>query len=593
MSLKTNDQRISNTLKLHRGGLVSLLRRITIGIFFATILMILLSTFFYLYWQYQRDVVEVRKELTAQTKEAMRQQVDWAVEFIDYARENLGWSKDRTQGFVKKRIEQISYADGQGYIFVDNYQGVILAHPSKDLVGQDMWELEDVNGVKIAQELVAEARRGGGFVSYAWLHPITKKQEEKLTYVRSVDDWQWVVCSGLYLVDVDRAVAARHEKLRSDLARHAAIVLCVAAISFVLIIICLLRISRRVGDELRNLESGMIAGSSAHGQITPEAFHVREFEIIAAGLKEAFSQVEYATDKLKREQEVVQTSEQQLRATNQQLSANQQQLRAANQQLRANELEREGFVSTLKYKNRELQDIVYTTSHDLRSPLVNIEGFSGELHSDCEKLAKMIAEQDNGQDRRQQIEALLKENVPESLRFITGSVKKMSSLLNGLLQVSRVGTVEISSQPIDMNKTMGEVLAAIEYQIQENNITVKVETLDGCTSDPNLVNTVFSNLVGNAIKYCDPANEGEIRISSEIENGMSVYCVQDNGIGIKAEYQGKVFEIFHRLDPDDDIEGEGLGLTIVTRIMNRLGGKIWLDSEPGKGSKFFIALDVN
>jgi signal transduction histidine kinase len=101
---------------------------------------------------------------------------------------------------------------------------------------------------------------------------------------------------------------------------------------------------------------------------------------------------------------------------------------------------------------------------------------------------------------------------------------------------------------------------------------------------------VFTNLISNAIKYRDPAKEGIIRISGKVESGMSIYGVEDNGIGIAPAHQKKVFEIFHRLNPDNSVSGEGLGLTIITRIMDRLGGKIWVESEPGKGSKFFIAL---
>ncbi len=140
----------------------------------------------------------------------------------------------------------------------------------------------------------------------------------------------------------------------------------------------------------------------------------------------------------------------------------------------------------------------------------------------------------------------------------------MAGLLDGLLQISRVGTVEINSESVDMNKTINEVLASMEYQIKENNIAVTLETLADCAGDPDMLNNVFSNLIGNAIKYRDPAKESEIRISGEAKDGMSIYCVADNGIGIAADHQSKVFEIFHRLNPSDDVDGEGLGLTIVT-----------------------------
>jgi signal transduction histidine kinase len=202
----------------------------------------------------------------------------------------------------------------------------------------------------------------------------------------------------------------------------------------------------------------------------------------------------------------------------------------------------------------------------------------------------LFADEDGSEGNRQQAKALLKESISESLGFITGSAKKMSSLLDGLLQISRVGTVEIKSESIGMNKTIGEILATMEHQIKENHITVTVEPLADCVADENMLDHVFTNLISNAIKYRDTAKECEMKISGSVEDGMSVYCVEDNGMGIAAGHQKKVFEIFHRLNPESDIEGEGLGLTIVTRVVDRMGGKIWLESEAGKGSKFFVAL---
>jgi signal transduction histidine kinase/ABC-type amino acid transport substrate-binding protein len=265
---------------------------------------------------------------------------------------------------------------------------------------------------------------------------------------------------------------------------------------------------------------------------------------------------------------------------------------ASNQQLRANELDREKLFKKLKYTNKELQDIVYTTSHDLRSPLVNIHGFCGELNSDCDCLLQLFKEQNDNQNNRQKVEALLEEKIPESLGFITGSTAKMSRLLDGLLQISRVGNLKTESVPVDTNKILEEVIISLKYKINEYNITIKAETLPDCISDSNMINAVLSNLIGNAIKYRDQAKECQIRISGNVEDGMSIYCVEDNGIGIKPDYQQKVFEVFHRLNPSEDIEGEGLGLSIVTRIIDRLGGEIWLDSEIDIGSKFFFALPI-
>ncbi|MBW8015022.1 MAG: PAS domain S-box protein [Planctomycetes bacterium] len=254
------------------------------------------------------------------------------------------------------------------------------------------------------------------------------------------------------------------------------------------------------------------------------------------------------------------------------------------------EKQRNKLVKALEYKNTELQDIVYTASHDLRSPLVNIEGFSGELGTECDRLMELLVEQSEGGDTIDQIESVLKEDIPECLRFINSGAKKMSSLLDGLLQISRIGTVKIHSESLDMQKTVREILDAMSHQIKENNITVTVEMVPDCIGDSHMLDHVFTNLISNAIKYRDRAKESEIKISGRVEDSMSIYCVEDNGIGIAPMHQEKVFEIFHRLNPDDPVKGEGLGLTIVKRVLDRLGGKIRLESEQGKGSKFFFAI---
>ena len=166
----------------------------------------------------------------------------------------------------------------------------------------------------------------------------------------------------------------------------------------------------------------------------------------------------------------------------------------------------------------------------------------------------------------------------------------MSTLLEGLLQVSRFGIAQVNSESLDMDKALRVVLTSMEYQIKEKCIAVTVDSLPDCIGDKNMLERVFTNLISNAIKYSDPAQKGEIRISGRVEDGMSIYCVEDNGIGIAPHHQEKVFDIFHRIDPNDAVGGEGLGLTIVTRILDRLGGRIWLESELNTGSKFIFAL---
>jgi len=244
---------------------------------------------------------------------------------------------------------------------------------------------------------------------------------------------------------------------------------------------------------------------------------------------------------------------------------------------------------TLAERNKELEAIVYVASHDLRSPLVNIQGFSKELGQACATLHSQLSGPEFEALRRSgPVETLIQE-IPESIQFILSSVAKMEALLSGLLRFSRLGRATLHIEPLDMNRMMAEIAHTMEFQIKQTGVTLRIEELPGCRGDAVQINQVFSNLLLNALKYLAPGRPGVITVSGRKEDGQSVYVVEDNGIGIDKEHQGKIFEIFHRLNPAAS-EGEGLGLTIALRILERHDGKIRIESEPGKGSKFVVTI---
>ena len=257
---------------------------------------------------------------------------------------------------------------------------------------------------------------------------------------------------------------------------------------------------------------------------------------------------------------------------------------------KANEEELQRVAAELAEKNKELEAIVYTVSHDLRSPLVNVQGFGKQLNRACEAIrTAVVAAGPDGAVPAAVLQAPLATAIPQALKFINAGVSKMETLLAGLLRYSRLGRVALTIRPLNVNGMLAEILAAMTFQLEEARAEVRVEALPTCLGDTAQTSQVFANLLDNALKYRHPERPLRVAITGQLIDGHVVYSVADNGVGIAPEHQAKVFEIFHRLNPDST-QGEGLGLTIAQRVLERQNGKIWVESRSGEGSTFFVSL---
>jgi PAS domain S-box-containing protein len=258
-------------------------------------------------------------------------------------------------------------------------------------------------------------------------------------------------------------------------------------------------------------------------------------------------------------------------------------------QRKADELKLQQTAADLAEKNKELEAIVYTVSHDLRSPLVNVQGFSRQLVKACDQIRVAAAAAENGRIDAEAVRKPVEVTIPQALRFITAGVTKMEALLAGLLHYSRLGRVALTPRPLDMNAMLAEIVAAMKFQLDEAKAEVAIAPLPRCIGDSVQTNQVFANLLDNALKYRSPKRPLRIVVSGRVERGTAIYSVRDNGVGIAPQHQAKVFEIFHRLNPNET-PGEGLGLAIAQRVLERQRGRIWVEGAADAGSTFHVSL---
>ena len=255
--------------------------------------------------------------------------------------------------------------------------------------------------------------------------------------------------------------------------------------------------------------------------------------------------------------------------------------------------EKQRLVQDLEGKDKEIKKFLYITTHDLRSPLANIQGFSFSLARDLEALRKLLARAPLPEKIKEKTFKLITERMPESLDFIKDGSLKMGRMITALLEISRIGQLEINRETVDMNEVMKNLLVSFAYTLDKTGGSVKIEALPPCSGDPALIAHVFSNLLDNAIKYRDRGRKLEITVTGKIKDaGTVLYTVSDNGAGIKAANLGKIWDIFYRgqLKGPDAEKGEGIGLTYVNSLVSRSGGRAWAESKEGEGARFFVEL---
>jgi signal transduction histidine kinase len=241
-------------------------------------------------------------------------------------------------------------------------------------------------------------------------------------------------------------------------------------------------------------------------------------------------------------------------------------------------------------KNKELENYLYVASHDLRTPLINIHGFSQRLHALMQTVKGHISEIPDPTPKKAEMLNIMDEKIPRTLGFIDTNVDKMDKLINGLLQISRTGSMAMKIREININNLLALIIEANEFQIQQLKASISADNLAPCYGDENLLNQLFSNLIGNALKYYHPDRSPVIEIHSQKHFNKVTYSIKDNGRGISERNLLRIWDVFFRANPDEKLKGEGIGLSIVKRIADKHKGKVWASSTEGEGSTFYVEL---
>ena len=235
----------------------------------------------------------------------------------------------------------------------------------------------------------------------------------------------------------------------------------------------------------------------------------------------------------------------------------------------------ERYADDLEERNAELEQFAYVASHDLQEPLRMVSSF-------LQLLQRRYADE-------------LDETADEYIAYAVDGAKRMQVLIRDLLAYSRVGTRGKPFKPVDMNRTLEVVLTDLGPALEEEGADVQAEDLPTVSADETQMRQLLQNLVANAVKFRDD-EPPVVRVSAErVRQGDDPawrFAVADNGIGIDAQYEDRVFQIFQRLHTRDEYEGTGIGLAMCKKIVERHGGRIWFESEPGEGTTFFFTVPI-
>ncbi len=568
--------------------------------------------------------------------------LNWYVGYGDY----LDDVEKDIQKVVKEKIKGISFGN-DNYIFVNTYDGqAVVINSKKYKEGDNILELTDLKGVKIIQKEIEIAKSSkGGFLEYYWVKPNTNKEAPKISFIKGVDAWGWLVGAGVYIDEIDDQISQEKKNLYSRVANQLILSfgILMAILVFVVIAARLLSLRIRKNFDIftRKLSESVTTGST----LQEKDYTLKDLQLIINSIN-SIIQTKNDTEQSRKESEVrfrtifenvpvmiaVLDKHFIFKLRNNEVDkvfdfTNMNQINKRNiRNLLTKSTINKNFINLFKTTDGQFKELELNTTQGVKNHFwSHFSTETGEIIlvgydiTDMKKvqfqLREMNATKDKffsiiGHDLKSPFNVIIgfselllenidiydKEKVKKQLLTIHDASKLSYELLENLLEWSRTQTGKIVFEPktLYLKKIALDNIKLLELQALNKNIQIASNISDQCYAniDENMMNSVFRNLISNAIKYTYPG--GKIILSSRVYSNSIEISFTDTGTGMNEETKNKLFKINEATSAvgTNNEKGTGLGLIICKEFIEKHGGRIWVDSIEGKGSTFHFQLPI-